>query len=173
MSLNDELDSFGKIFRQRLTASGKLVFRWVVCDSVDWANKTMDGLGDNDLVFSDILLGLSYAVKPVKGTDCLIAIVEGADRFASTSFLVMADEVELIEFNGGKNGGLAVVPELKTQLEKLSKRVDGLIDAINSPTVVATPQDGGTALLGLLRAELAKITDKESFDKIEDTTIKH
>jgi hypothetical protein len=173
MSLNNELNSFASIFRQRLNASGKLVFRWVICDSVDWDNKTMNGLGDDDLVFSDILLGLSYVVKPVKGTDCLIAIVEGASRFASTSFLVMADEVELIEFNGGKNGGLAVVPELKTQLEKLSKRVDGLIDAVNSPNVAATPQDGGAALLTLLRGELAKITEKESFDKIEDTTIKH
>lgn len=173
MSLNDELDSFGRLFRHRLNTSGKLVFRWVVCENVDWANKTMIGMGDDDLMFSDILLGLSYTVKPVIGTDCLIAIIEGSDRFASTSFLVMADEVELIEFNGGKNGGMTVVPELKIQLEKMSKRLDDLIGAINSPTVVATSQDGGSALLELLRAEVAKITDKESFANIENEAIKH
>lgn len=173
MSLNDELNKFNRILKQRMITSNRLVFRWVVCESVDWDNKTMDGLGDDDLVHSDILLGLSYVVKPVKGSDCLIAIIEDEGRFASTEFLVMADQVELVEINGGTNGGLAIVPELKTQLEKLSKRVDGLINAINSPSVIATPQDGGTALLGLLRSEVAKINDKETFDKIENTSIKH
>lgn len=173
MSLKNELDTFGNIFKHRLRTSEKLTFRWVTCKNVDWKNKSMNGLGDDDILIPDILLGLSYAVKPTVGTDCLIAVVEGADRFATTSFLVIAGEAEQIELRGGNNGGLANTPELKTQLEKLSRRVDGIIDALNSPSVVATPQDGGSALLTLLRAELKKITAKESFENIEDTTITH
>ncbi|WP_320053976.1 hypothetical protein [uncultured Acetobacteroides sp.] len=171
MTLKSELDQFGMLFKHHLNGAVKATLVWVTAGEIDWVNKTMTAIDEDDLPYYDVLLGVgSMSVKPRKDTDCLIAKIEGDE---ATAFLVMADEVELIEFNGGKNGGLAVVPELKTQLEKLSKRVDGLIDAINSPKVVATPQDGGTALLGLLRVELAKITDKESFDKIEDTTIKH
>lgn len=171
MTLKSELDQFGMLFKHHLNGVVKATLVWVTAGEIDWENKTMTAIDEDNLPFYDVLLGVgSMAVKPKKDTDCLIAKIEGDE---ATAFLVMADEVELIEFNGGKNGGLAVVPELKTQLEKLSKRVDGLIEAVNSPNVAATPQDGGAALLSLLRGELAKITEKESFDKIEDTTIKH
>ncbi len=171
MSLKDELDQFGTLFKSHLNSSVKATMRWVTVTEVNWDEKTMTGTDSDDLEYFGILLGAGMVtVKPAKGSDCLIAIVEGDE---ATSFLIMADVTDLIQFNSGENGGIAIVPELVSQLDKLTARVDGIIDAIKSPTVVATPQDGGTALLALLRTEIAKIVDKENFGDIEDKTITH
>ena len=171
MSLRDELDIFGQLFNRHLNDSMKATLRWVIPTEVDWDAQTMIAVDGDGLEFYDVLLGVgTTAVKPVKGTDCLIAIIEGDE---ATAFMLYADEAELIQFNGGDNGGLTIVPELKKQLDKMTARIDGIVDAINDQSVVATPQDGGTALLSLLRAQIAKIQDKEKFDDIEDTKITH
>jgi len=149
----------------------KATLRWVTATAVDWDNKTMTATDSDELPYYDVLLGVGMmAIKPTKDTDCLIAIVEGDE---ATAFLLYANKADLVEWNGGVNGGLTNTPELKTQLDKLTARVDAILNAINSPSVVATPQDGGTAMLALIRTELAKITDKEKFDKIEDILITH
>lgn len=171
MTLVTEINDFKKLFKHHVVGFEKPTLIWGEVKSVDWSSKTMTAIGADDDPIFDILLGIGgMFIKPKIGAVCLVSMIEGDNAMA---FLVAADQVELVEFNGGKNGGLAIVPELKKELNKLSQRVDGLINAINSPSVVATPQDGGTALLGLLRAEVAKIKDKESFEKIEDVTIKH
>lgn len=171
MSLKEEIDQFGELFKRRLSDHSKATLRWVVAGEIDWENKTMTAKGEDDLEYFDVLLGVgAVAVKPVKDSDCLIAIVEDDE---STAFMLYADQAELIEFNGGENGGFTNTPELKTQLEKLSARVDGIIDAINSPGVVAAPQDGGEALWGLFQLEIAQIVDKENFENIENENIKH
>lgn len=171
MSLKSELDIFGELFKQCLSGEVKATLRWVSCEAVNWEDKTMTASDADGLEYFDVLLGVSTAtVKPVKGTDCLVAIVENDD---ATAFLLFADEAELIEWNGGENGGLTITPKLVDELGKLTARVDGIIDAINSPTVMATPQDGGTAMLGLLRTELSKIVDKEDFTNIENEKITH
>jgi len=105
----------------------------------------------------------------VSGSSVIVSRIGDSDEL----FVEMFSEVESIIIDGGDNGGLTITPELKTQLDKLTARVDGIINAINSQTVIPVPQDGGTALLSLLRLEIAKITDKEKFDKIENTKIKH
>ena len=171
MSLVDELDQFNQLFKHHIKGSIKATLRWVTAEAVDWDNKTMTAHDSDDLPYHDVLLGVgASSVKPKLKTDCLIAIVENDE---ATAFLLYANEADLQEWNGGINGGLTNTPELKSQLEKLSARVDGVIDAIKSPSVVATPQDGGAALLALLRTEIAKITEKESFDDIEDLLITH
>jgi len=108
-------------------------------------------------------------ITPVSGSSVIVSRIGDSDEL----FVEMFSEVESIIIDGGDNGGLTITPELKTQLDKLTARVDGIINAINSQTVIPVPQDGGTALLSLLRLEIAKITDKEKFDKIENTKIKH
>ena len=171
MSLVDELNQFSLLFKHHLKGSMKATLRWVTATAVDWDNKTMTATDSDELPYYDVLLGVGMmAIKPTKDTDCLIAIVEGDE---ATAFLLYANKADLVEWNGGVNGGLTNTPELKTQLDKLTARVDAILDAINSPSVVATPQDGGTAMLALIRTELAKITDKEKFDKIEDILITH
>lgn len=171
MSLNSELDKFNELFKQRLIDNSKATLRWVTAEEVDWEAQTMTASGEDDLKFFDVLLGLgTVSVKPVLGADCLIAIVENDD---ATAFMLYANEAELISYNGGENGGLTNTPELKIQLDKLTARVDGIIDAIKDPAVIATAQDGGNALWALFKALIAQITEKENFDNIENEKITH
>lgn len=73
-------------------------------------------------------------------------------------------------FNGGSET-MANATDLKKQLEKMSKRIDGIIDAIKN--AVAIPQDGGTGLQKTMVAALAMIVDKENFSQMIDDKIKH
>jgi hypothetical protein len=77
--------------------------------------------------------------------------------------------VDTIEINGGANGGTCITPELKTQLEKMTARIDGIIDAINN--AVPGVQDAGVALQTTMKAKLATLTDKEDFSGIENERI--
>lgn len=74
-------------------------------------------------------------------------------------------------WNGGKNGGFCIVPELKTQLEKLTKRVDDIISAMGKG--VPSPGDGGAALIAGINGYLSAITEKEDFSGIENKKVKH
>lgn len=73
-------------------------------------------------------------------------------------------------FNGGSET-MANATDLKKQLEKMSKRIDGIIDAIKN--AVAIPQDGGTGLQKTMVAALATIVEKENFGQMIDDKIKH
>ncbi|HEY5508408.1 MAG TPA: hypothetical protein VIK29_07050 [Paludibacter sp.] len=172
MSLETEANEFSVLFKRHLSGSTQAQIRWVTCKSVNWDAKTMEAEGMSDeLAYYDIALGFgSCDTKPVVNTDCIIGILEGQE---SVAWLIYASEVELLEFNSGENGGLTNVTELKTQLDKLTARVDGIISAINSSTIIPVPSDGGAALLTLLRVQIATIVDKEDFGDIEDTKITH
>jgi phage baseplate assembly protein V len=85
------------------------------------------------------------------------------------SLSVGADES--VTFNGGENGGLTITPELVAQLEKMSARIDGIIDAIKNG--VPIPQDGGAGLQTTIKAALIAIVDKEDFSAVENEKIKH
>ncbi|MBN1987829.1 MAG: hypothetical protein JW783_00345 [Bacteroidales bacterium] len=170
MTLKSELDVFGALFKQHLNGSFKATLRWVTATSVDWENKTMTATDSDELPYYGVLLGVGMmAVKPVIKTDCLIAIVEGDE---ASAFLLCADEAELIQFNNGSNGGLVYVHELKENLQKLTARVDAVIDALNNAAPSGTP-DGGAALIGTIKAALALITEKEDFTGIESNSITH
>ena len=171
MSLQTEADDFMMLFKRHLNGSMQAQIRWVTCRSVDWDAKTMvaDGVSD-ELPYYDIALGFgSVDIKPAVESDCLIAILEGQE---SVAFLIYAVEAELMVFNGGDNGGFTNTTELKTQLAKLTKRVDDIISAI-SGAPVATSADGGAASQTYTKTKLALIVDKEDFKDIEDTKITH
>jgi len=171
MTLKSELNQFGSLFKQHLKGAFKSTMRWVTVSSVNWESKTMEAADADNLPYYDILLGVGMmAIKPTLGTDCLIAIVEGDEAVA---FLMYADEADLIEFNGGLNGGMTKTPELVTQLAKLTARVDGIIDAINNGTPAAGASDGGAALQNSIKALLAGINEREDFTEIEDYLITH
>lgn len=83
---------------------------------------------------------------------------------------VVSKQTEWI-FNDGDNGGLTITPELKDQLDKLTKRVDDIIDAIKNGVPVV--HDGGAALLASQTVLLDLIVDKEDFSNIENPIVKH
>lgn len=85
--------------------------------------------------------------------------------------VVKVSQTENIVINGGKLGGLIKIEELRKNLEKMTKRIDGIMDAIKNATPVA--QDGGASLKATMVAGLNSLTDKEDFSGIEDKKVKH
>jgi phage gp45-like len=76
-----------------------------------------------------------------------------------------------VELFGKDAGGVVKADELKKQLDKLTARVDGIMDALkNSPTV---PQDGGSSYKGAIAVKLATLVDKENFSKLESEKVLH
>lgn len=76
-----------------------------------------------------------------------------------------------IELNGTDLGGLIKAEEFKTQLEKLTARVDGVIDAIKNG--VPVPQDGGAGFKTSIVTALSLLLDKENFADIESDKVTH
>lgn len=92
-------------------------------------------------------------------------------RGNSQGFVVMVEEVEEVIIRGGENGGLIKIGELVENLDKMTKRIDGIIEAIKNSTPVA--QDGGTSMKASIVASLNTLTEKEDFSKIENEKIRH
>jgi len=74
-------------------------------------------------------------------------------------------------FNDGLLGGMVKPVALKAQLDKLTARVDGIINAIKLGVPVA--QDGGVALQQTIVTALNGIATKEDFSSIENEKVKH
>ena len=108
--------------------------------------------------------GGGIVVIPEVGAQVLVIF------FSTTvAFMLQCSKAKKIVFNGGELGGLVLVNELKSNLEKLTKRVDGIMDAINN--AVAIPQDGGVGLQASMITTLETLVDKEDFSKIENKKI--
>lgn len=73
------------------------------------------------------------------------------------------------EFNGGALGGLTKTQELKTQLDKVTARIDGIISAITNG--VPIPQDGGVGYQTTMVELLDMLIDVEDFNSIENEKI--
>lgn len=117
---------------------------------------------DIDLHLGDVG-AISY--RPDVGATVLVALDS-----PSTGFVLLSSQCPII-INGGHNGGMLKTPELATQLQKMSRRIDGIINAIKSG--VPTPQDGGASLKTTITASLDTITDVEDFSNIADDNVTH
>lgn len=117
---------------------------------------------DIDLHIGDVG-AITY--RPDVGATVLVAL-----DTPSTGFILLSSQCPII-INGGHHGGVLKTPELIAQLEKMSGRIDGIIEAIKSG--VPTPQDGGTALQKTITASLDTITDVEDFSNIADDNVTH
>jgi phage gp45-like len=84
---------------------------------------------------------------------------------------IIAREGGTIELFGTDEGGLVKAAELKSQLEKLSARVDGIINALNSSPV--TPTDGGASFKAGICATLASLIKRENFSNLENKKVLH
>jgi len=171
MGLETEADEFMMLFKRHLNGSMQAQIRWVTCKSVDWDAKTMEAEGMSDeSTYYDVALGFgSCDVKPVVESDCIIGILEGQE---SVAWLIYASETELVEFNGGENGGLTNTPELKTQLEKTNAMLQAIITVLSSAPI---PEPGSGSPSALQIALKAAVTGKQlgDFGNIEDTKITH
>ena len=84
---------------------------------------------------------------------------------------IIVRENGTVELFGTDAGGVVKAAELKTQLDKLTARVDGIIDALNNSATAA--QDGGATYKGQIAAALAALADKEDFSNIESEKVLH
>jgi len=175
MSVAGELVEFVGLFKKHLNSVVKAEFRWVTAQEIDWDEKTMTANDSNGLPYYDVMLGLgSNYIKPKKGSDCLVSIVEGQDAIA---FLLFADEVDQICFNGDIvfNNGEKGIPKLK-ELEDNLKSLKDYVEAINTalPTAFAAIL-ASTSANGTLGKEsyVASMLGKEiTLKDMENTKIK-
>lgn len=157
-------------------------------------------VGDNVLLLCprDFIEKLEYNKKPTKGENsylpygninmCGILIREEGDDNVKTTVIInengdinietegniTATSDKTISFDGDGYGGLCKTQELKTQLDRLSARVDNIIDALeNSGT---TPEDGGATYKSGIKTIIdtySELNPKEDFSQIESDKVKH
>ncbi|MGF7108265.1 hypothetical protein [Treponema pedis] len=76
-----------------------------------------------------------------------------------------------ISLNGDSFSGLVKADELKTELDKMTVRIDGIINALK--TAAVTPQDGGAAFKTNIVSALTTLVNKENFSNIKNTNVVH
>lgn len=135
-------------------------------------------LGDNLFInnvrlneLSDSKTGL--VVSPKLDSCVVVAAIDDFNYYVSLFSEIDAVDIhcDKITINGGDNGGLVNIKELKKQLDKVTKRIDVIINALENSSTTA--QDGGEAYKAGISATLSTIAEKEDFSNIEDEKIKH
>ena len=109
-----------------------------------------------------------FTIYPKIGSKVLCILIENNPTDA---YILSVNNVDKFIFNGGQLGGLVKAQELKTQLDKLTARVDGIIDAITNSAVGTS--DGGATFKTNMIAVLETLTDKEDFTNLENLKVKH
>lgn len=104
-------------------------------------------------------------------TPAVDSIVIATFLSKNVAFISMFSKIETINIRGDQYGGLIKINELIGNLDKLTARVDGIIDAINN--AVPVPSDGGAGLQATMKAKLLTLIDKEDFSGIENDKVKH
>ena len=84
---------------------------------------------------------------------------------------MIARENGTVELFGADAGGLIKGAELKSQLEKMSVRLDGVINALKNSATGS--QDGGATYKTQISAALTLLTNKEDFTKLESEKVLH
>lgn len=119
------------------------------------------------LVGIDLNVGPSAALsfRPEVGAVALVLLDS-----PSSGFVVGTSRGRIV-MNGGELGPLVKTEALRAQLDKMTARIDGIIDAVKNGK--PTPQDGGAGLQTSITAALERLTDKEDFSDIADDNITH
>ena len=94
-----------------------------------------------------------------------------AALYTASGGWIVCRENGTVELFGTGYGGVIKVEELRTQLAKLTARLDGVIAALqNSPTAAL---DGGATYKGAVAAALAALVNKENFSQIASDKVFH
>jgi len=115
-----------------------------------------------------------FEIMPLTADDevCPPQLEEGDSAlYTQEGGWIIAREKGTLELFGTDAGGVVKAAELESQLNKLSARVDGIIDALkNSQTAV---QDGGATYKAQIAAMLAALVNKEDFSNLENKKVLH
>lgn len=107
-----------------------------------------------------------FILTPV--VDSVVLVVFSSKTRA---FVSMCSDVETVSIRGEENGGVVIAPELKTQLERMTERIDALADALNN---TAADSSSGTFKASLTPGMAAfSALPSEDFKNIENENVKH
>lgn len=178
------LAEFKNLMTEKMRSKVPIQTEWVKVLSVDWEEKTMIAIGQNNgLEYYDVLLGLgAYNVRPKLETLALV----GAIHNGEACFMISCEEIEeielidqsgfkvslndgLLKINGENCGGIVNAKELKTQLDKNTLILQNIQTVFTNWMPV--PNDGGASLKALVTA----FTTLQRMDlgNIENSKIKH
>lgn len=110
---------------------------------------------------------------PKDGSDVIISFMNKTQAFVSlTSTLekILID-TDLVQFNGGDNGGLINIEDLVTKLNTLENDLNTLKTALSS--WVPVPNDGGAALKALISTFAAATLTPTLQAELEDINVTH
>jgi hypothetical protein len=182
--MSDKLAEFKKLLTQKMKSKVPIQTEWVKVSTVDWDEKTMVAIGENNgLEYFDVLLGLgSINIRPKIDSLALVGAIHNGEG----CFMISCEEIEemewadisgfkwslnngLLTMNGDQHGGIVIAPELVTQINKNTAVLEAIKTAFSS--WAAVPNDGGAALKALSSA----FVDLETADlsNIENSAIKH
>ena len=138
-------------------------------DGIKINSDIMTAADEDGREYFRVMLGTgSVIIKPKVDTDCLIAIVHGHEEM---TFLISANEAELIVYNDGKNGGIPNVDGLLERLNKIEDDTNNLKTAFSN--WIVAPNDGGLALKTSATTWFETQLEKTVKSKLEDTKIAH
>jgi hypothetical protein len=182
--MSKKLIEFKKLLTTKMKSHVPLQTEWVTVSEVDWEEKTMTAIGQNNgLEYFDVLLGLgAINIKPKLDSLALV----GAIHNGEACYMISCEEIEEIELidksgfklnlnnglmliNGNEFGGIVNAKELKTQVDKNTAVLNQIKTVFQS--WVTTPNDGGAALKALSTSFTSLPT--ADLSNIENTTIKH
>jgi hypothetical protein len=114
-------------------------------------------------------------IYPKIGTYVLVGIIDGRKTSAFVAATSEVDKIRLmsdvIELSGNSLGGIVKADELKTQLDKMTARIDGIIDAITNGVPVT--DYSGAGLQSSIVLALQTLIDIENFNHIKNDKVKH
>lgn len=114
-------------------------------------------------------------IVPKKGSYVLVSLI---DNKPESAFISAYSEIEKIHLMvdeiwlGGDGYSIVKAEELKTELNKMTARIDLLYNAINAGTPGGAP-DAGAALATSMKAVVAAEPPKENFSSIDNQNVKH
>lgn len=93
-----------------------------------------------------VLIGTQASVYPVPvvGTKCLVKWRDGNRALPQIESFDQIEKLyvnctELVEFNGGENGGIPLTPNLVTQINKVIDNQNQILSTLKSINIAATP----------------------------------
>ncbi len=112
-------------------------------------------------------------ILPVESVENAPALDDGdmAIYAPSGGGFVICRKDGTLALNGTDNGGVVIAAELKTQLDKMTVRLDAIMNAIN--TAAVAPMDGGATFKANMIAVISAAVNKENFSAIESNKVSH
>jgi hypothetical protein len=182
--MSKHLVEFRKLLTEKMKAKVPIQTEWVKVESVDWEEKTMTAIGENNaLEYFDVLLGLGAVnTRPKVGSLALVGSIHNGEA----CFMISCEEMEgfeltdqsgfkvylndgLLLINGDEFGGIVNAKELKTQVDKNSFILENIQNVFSSWLPV--PNDGGASLKTLITSFVS--LQRADLANIENITIKH